>query len=258
MTKSLKQIQQDMQAAILTNDDAILKDIRDTSKENRKTLLNVYQYAYGARLSEFIAHDFPKSATYMGDDLYEEAARGYTKAFPSDNPNARWFARNFPHFLKNTAPFKDHSELGEMAELEHALNKAFDEVDAPILEESELSSLAPKDWAELSLKAHPSTTRLSHKTNASKIWTALSKDESPPEAETTEMNSELIVWRFNNLARFRPMPYDEAMIWDEAAKGATFSQLCEMLGTYWPNEDAPIKAATYLKDWLNTELLTKG
>lgn len=254
-TKPLAELQAEMQAAILAGDDAILAAINDTSKETRATLLNVYQYAYGARLREFIGHDYPVTSTYMGDDHFEKAADGYHQAFPSDNPNARWFGRHYPEFLAITPPFNKIPELAELAGLENALNCAFDADDTPPVNAGTLTKINPEVWADLTFRPHPSAKRLAHKTNAAAIWKALSKEQEPPEVKLAQMPEELIVWREKEIARFRPMSYDEAMIWDEAVKGANFGALCEMLGTYWPSEDAPMKAAGYLQSWLSSDIL---
>ncbi len=258
MAKTLAQLQTELQAAILGEESPILEDIKDSSKERREILLNVYQHAYGARLSEFLTNDYPRTLAYLGEDLFQQAAEGYYKHYPSNSPNARWFGRNFPLFLKTEAPFKDRPECAELAELEMSLNNAFDAEDTATINQSHLQAIEPENWSRLTFKPHPSTARLSQKTNAANIWSALAREETPPETSISQMPQELIIWRGNGMSRFRPLSYDEAMIWDETLKGANFSQLCEMLGTYWPSDDAPLKAATYLQSWLASELLAKA
>ncbi len=258
MPSSLKEIQEKLQAAILHGDTAILNDIQDTPKEQRETLLYVYQHAYGARLEEFLANDFPKTYAYLGDVFFQNIAQAYYKSAPSTTPNARWFGQNFPSFCRQESSLKDQPQVAELAQLEHALNTAFDAEDAPLFTQDDLALTPPDQWGLLTFAPHPSTTRLSLFTNAADIWSALSKEETPPEVKTGDSPTELLVWRGNNRARFRPLAYDEAMIWDEALKGAPFASLCEMLGTYWPEEEAPIKAATYLQSWLSSEWLAKA
>ncbi len=258
MASSLKDIQDKFQKSILEGNDAILDDICVNKKETKETLLNVYQYAYGARLVEFLQNDYPMTLLYLGDDVFSNAGKVYYKTHPSDNPNARWFGRHFAHFLQTATPFQGMPELGDLAGLELALNTAFDATNAPVLTQEHLAQIAPEDWPLLTFTAHPSTSRLQMTTNASAIWAALSNDETPPEAQVTSDPTELIVWRGEGMARYRPMSYDEAMIWDEAIKGANFGTLCEMLGTYWPEEEAPLKAANYLLAWLGSEVLTSS
>lgn len=255
MADSLAEMQEKFLKSILSSDETILEGIKDSSKENRRTLLSVYQHAYGARLQEFLENDFPVSFSYIGDDRFTALASAYHQAHPSDNPNARWFGRHFAEFISAHESLRDHPECGEIAILEHALNTAFDAPDIPPLDLSTLTALAPEDWPALTFRAHPSTHRLTHTTNAAPISAAINNEQSCPKAEPLPEPQQLIVWRGETMARYRPMDYDEAMIWDEAQKGATFADLCEMLGTYWPEDEAPMKAAGYLQAWLTSEFL---
>ena len=252
---TLKEIQEKFQKSILQQDETIIDDIVDTSKEERAVLLNVYQHAYGARLIEFLENDFPKTFAYMGDENFNHIAKDYYETHPSDNPNARWFGRFFPEFLAKHPELVNNPECGELAHLEYALGTAFDAPDTKPLTKTDFAQLSPEDWPTLKFKAHPSTSRLSLKTNASEIWSSLHKEEELVESKSKALIIELISWRGDNMARFRTMSYDEAMIWDEALKGANFGQICEMLGTYWPSEEAPLKAAGYLQAWIASEFL---
>ena len=258
MSDSLKKIQEQFQAAILNQDDSILTAIKENDKEEKHTLLNIYQHAYGARLIEFLENDFPLTALYLGEEAFAQTGQAYYEANPSNTPNARWFGRKYADFLKSYAPLSSAPEAADLASLEQALNTAFGAKNAPTLTQVDLANLSPQDWPTLTFSPHPSICRMTMETNADLIWAALSKETPPPEPQTLQRPTELIVWRGEGMARFRPLSYDEAMIWDEAVKGATFGDLCEMLGTYWPQEEAPLKAANYLQAWLSSEFLAKN
>ena len=64
-----------------------------------------------------------------------------------------------------------------------------------------------------------------------------------------------MVWRQDFMARFRPLSAEEAMMWDEAGKGVRFGVLCEMVATFAGEDDAELRAATYLKGWVDTAML---
>ena len=252
---TLKEIQEKFQQSILKQDESVLEEIVNTTKEERDVLLGVYQHAYGARLIEFLENDFPHTLNYLGDEIFQKLATDYYVAHPSDDPNARWFGRHFPDFITQHPELKANPEVGELVHLEYALGTAFDAPDLTPLTLNDLRNLRPEDWPTMTFKAHPSTSRISLQTNASEIWTSLQRQEDVVESKSKAMITEIICWRGDNMARFRRMSYDEAMIWDEANKGANFSQLCEMLGTYWPSEEAPLKAAGYLQAWVSSEFL---
>ncbi|OFW70883.1 MAG: hypothetical protein A2W02_00120 [Alphaproteobacteria bacterium RBG_16_64_48] len=64
-----------------------------------------------------------------------------------------------------------------------------------------------------------------------------------------------MVWRQDFMARFRPLSTEEAMMWDEAAKGVRFGVLCEMVATFAGEDEAELRAATYLKNWVDMGML---
>jgi hypothetical protein len=65
----------------------------------------------------------------------------------------------------------------------------------------------------------------------------------------------VLVWRQGTTPFFRVLPAEEAMMWDEAAKGVRFGVLCELLATYDDPDGAAARAAGYLQGWLSAEVL---
>ena len=65
------------------------------------------------------------------------------------------------------------------------------------------------------------------------------------------------MWRQHFMARFKPISAEEAMMWDEAVKGVRFGVLCEMVATFGGEDDAELRAASYLKDWIDMGMLSK-
>jgi hypothetical protein len=98
--------------------------------------------------------------------------------------------------------------------------------------------------------------RLTFRTNAADLWCALKDETAPPAPKTLPEPQPLVVWRQDFMARFRPLPAEEAMMWDEAVKGVRFSVLCEMVATFGGEEDAELRAASYLKGWVDTGMLS--
>lgn len=252
--KSLAELQDRFQRAVMAGEDDFLEDIRDSSREDREVLLGVYRYAYKARLIEFLANDYEKLLVYLGDEEFERMARAYIEANPSHTPNGRWFGARLAGFLAGTPPYSAHPVLADLAGLEWALNDVFDAPDSPPLSVADLAAVPPEDWQSLVFTPHPATRRIDLNTNAAEIWMALAKDAEPAQAEEIETQS-VIVFRKNLTSMFRVMPYQEAMMWDEAQKGVPFGVLCEMLATYGGEEDAALRAAAFLKGWLEQDLL---
>ena len=140
-------------------------------------------------------------------------------------------------------------------QLEKALADAFDGPDAEPLGIEALAAIQPEDWPNLVLKPHPTAIRLTFKTNAADIWSALKDEEAPPKPEHLTEPQAIVVWRQDFMARFRPLSAEEAMMWDEAGNGVRFGVLCEMVATFAGEDDAELRAATYLKGWVDTGML---
>lgn len=255
--KSFAEFQDEFQRAVVDGEDAILDEILDSSKESRTTLLGVYRNAYVLRLIDFLKNDYEKLYAFVGDDQFDELARAYIAAHPSNTPNARWFGERFPAFVASLDD--EHAAvLGDLAKLENGLAYVFDAEDAPLLTMEHLSAIAPEDWGDLTFVAHPATRRLDMTTNADDIWRALHHEENPPEPANLDDDRHMIFYRPEGMASFRRIPADEAMMWDEAASGVTFSVLCEMMSVYAGEDEAPARAAGYLQGWINAGMLRQS
>jgi hypothetical protein len=254
---SLAMLQARFQGSLLNGDDCVFADILDSPREDRKILFEVYRNAYAARLVEIIQHDFERLHAWLGHEAFDAAARAYVASHPSRHANARWYSQGLPAFLKTAAPWRDAPELADLAALERALNDAFDAADGPVLKLEALAAVAPEDWSALRFRAHPSAARIDMRTNAADIWIAFKEERAPPAAAESRSGSPLriIVWRQDLIAKFRDMTDEEAMMWDEAAAGAPFGVLCEMLSFRADPDGAPLRAATLLQGWIACGLI---
>jgi hypothetical protein len=254
--KGLRALQESFQRGILAGDDSILAEVNDSAKEKRKVLFGVYRSAYVARLAEILGEDYEQLHAYLGDQSFARLVKAYIAANPSDQRSARWFGRHLPAFVRESETYAKHQEVAEIAALEKALADAFDGPDAAPLDISALAALAPEAWPGLVFKPHPAAIRLTFKTNAAEIWSALKSETAPPQAQALPEPQAILIWRQEFMARFRPLSPEEAMMWDEAAKGVRFSLLCEMVATYAGEDEAELRAALYLKGWVDMGMLT--
>jgi hypothetical protein len=253
--KTLREIQDSFQRGILAGDDAILADVKDSDKEQRKVLFGVYRNAYTARLAEIVGEDYEQLHAYLGDQAFAKLVKAYIGANPSDQRSARWFGRHLPAFVRNDATFAKHREIVEIAELEKALTDAFDGPDAEPLGIEALAAIAGEDWPRLVFVPQPTAIRLTFATNAADIWSALKSEAAPPKPLHLPEPQAILVWRQEFMSRFRPLSTEEAMMWDEAAKGVRFGVLCEMVATFAGEAEAELRAATYLKGWVDMGML---
>ena len=254
----LKDFQDRFQRAILEGDDAILADIPDGPRETNDNLLGIYRDAYVLRLIDVIGNDHERLRAYLGEERFRAMARAYIASHPSHHPNARWFAHRRPEFLKSSEPYSGEPVLGELAELERALNDAFDGADAKVLRMADLAAIPAERWGELTFKCHPTATSFEAFTNVAAIWSALKAGKEPPPPILAREPARILAWRNDRTSLFRVLGAEEAMMWAETAKGATFSELCQLLAAYDDPRGAPVRAAGLLKGWLDAGLLSEA
>src|SRR5215470_4532994 len=122
---SLGDLQAAFQDYVLTNSDTFQAAVRDTSKADRSTLLDVYRDGYALRLIEVLTNDFPGLMAMAGPADFDHLARAYIAAHPSRYPSVRWFGRQLADFMARTPPYDRSSAAAEMARFEWLLGEAF-------------------------------------------------------------------------------------------------------------------------------------
>jgi Putative DNA-binding domain len=252
---TLKDIQSLFQEAILNKDDRILRLLMDNSRTGRDTLFGVYQNGYVGRLVEILGNDYEDLRAYLGEDAFDDVARAYVAAYPSRSQNARWFGSRMPAFLAGQKPYARRPQLSDLAKIEQVLSNAFDATDAPHITLPDLAAHSPELWGRLTFVPHPSAARLDIKTNAFAMWRSIKHKKPVPRLKNTAPQS-LIIWRQGTMPMIRELPDEEAMMWTEAGRGASFGALCEMLATFDNPDEAAMRAASYLQGWLASEMLT--
>ena len=255
-TPPLAKLQDMFQRAILESDPSILELVTGNSRTTAHVLFGVYGYAYKARLRDVLAVEHENLVTLMGRPAFDEMADAYLDAHPSRHANVRWLDRDLPEFLRQMMPYANDVVLGDIAALEQALTDAFDAADAELLTLDDLRAVAPDRWPDLTFEAHPSVRRLTLQSNAFDIWHALQTGSSSPATRASHVRHQMMVWRADGISRVRRLGNEEAMLWDLAAAGLPFGELCRRLAVSGPAETAPARVAAILQRWLADQLLS--
>jgi hypothetical protein len=255
---TLAEIQDCFQKAILGDGAGLMAFIGDNSKTTRDVLFGVYRHAYAARLIEAAGHDYPRLKAHVGQDAFGELMRGYLTRHPSRHANVRWFGQQLPGYLATTAPFASAPHIAELAHIERALNDAFDAADAPVLGLDSLALHAPERWGDLIFTPQPAARRLDLATNALDLWRALKDENDAPAPGPLPERQHVIVWRVDGTPMIRALEAEEAMLWDEAAKGVHFAGLCELAATFADPDGAAVRVAQCLNGWIGAGMLSKA
>ncbi len=254
--RSLADMQNLLQAAILKGDSAILEFLQDNSRTSRETLFGVYRHAYTGRLIDMLRSEYPLLARYVGYERFDEIARCYIAAYPSQTANARWFGARLPEYLRTCVGGDFTEDFVGLSQIENAVSDAFDAPDATVLDAAALGNFAPEVWSRLVFTPHPSVTLLQVAGNVFDLWRALKCEEPAPSFLTTSEKRHLVVWRSDLAPMVRELDYEEYMVLTEVRGGGRFQSLCEMLATYDDPDTAALRAAGYLHGWLAGDMLT--
>jgi Putative DNA-binding domain len=215
----------------------------------------IYEDAQVMSLINFLANCHEVLRQYLGDVSFASMARDYIAAHLSETANARWYCQHLPAFLKLYKPFKRHPEIHELANLEAALNFAFDAPEAQSLSMADMAKLDPEIFTKVPLNMHPSAVRLTFSQNTTSIWSALKCEEHPPKPHSLDAPQQIAVWRQGTASRFRILGDEEAMAFDSTYTGANFTVICEMITMMEGADTAATRAASYLRGWVEAELV---
>jgi hypothetical protein len=228
-------------------------ELRDPVRAAAGTGLRIYAEAYALRLLEALRNDFPGLLRLAGDAGFERLGRAYVAAHPSRHFNLRWFGKDLAAFLRQEAPWRERPDLSDLAAFEWAEGEAFDAADAPALDASALSTVAPEAWSALAFDLHPSLRRLDV-THDVGTWIEASDDDAaaPPSAPGA---ATWIFWRRDLDILRRKVETDEASALGAVAAGRPFGEICETLARHVGESDAPARAAGLLRVWFDAGLI---
>ena len=219
--------------------------------------INVYVWAYRARLVEVLGNDFPGLRALATAETFDDLCRAYINAMPSAHYNVRWYGHGLADFLRREQPWCATAAFAEMAELEWALGLSFDAADETHVIAGQVAILAPEQWPELRLRLHDAVHRLKLSWNVGAIRHAVDLEETPPHPLAFDVPQAWIVSRQDTDVRHRRLEADEAAALEAVANGACFAELCEVLCDWHSEETVAMRAASLLRQWIENQWITE-
>ncbi len=253
---SLAELQGAFQDYLLATSDGFPAAVRDTSKADRITLLDVYRDGYALRLIEALSADYPGLVAMLGPTAFDDMARAYIAARPSRHASVRWFGRGLANFLDSTPPWNHVPARTEMARFEWQLGEAWDAPDGVPVSTATLVALPTEAWETLAFRLLPSLRRLTLDFEVPQAWQR--RAEGPPgglEVVAASAPVPWVIWRPDLRTRFRSLEVEESVLLDAVAANRTFPEFCESLAGFGSDGDAAARVAGLLRAWVEAGMI---
>jgi hypothetical protein len=252
----LMRVQEEFQKFLLSDSFELHPLIVQTDSVSVDTRLGIYKEAYSLRLIECLESNFSALYAYLGTEEFHRLAQAYSAQHPSSYRSIRWFGDLLPQFLKHYYPNNPH--LAELADFEWKMSLSFDAADAPRVSVEDMMLTPSESWATMHCVVHPSMQRINYSWNVIPIWQALTHDQKLPELQQTTPPTSWILWRDPTYQiKFYSLSPEEAWAFDALIQEISFEQLCEGFCTWIKPEEVGLRAASYLKGWIQQGMLSE-
>jgi hypothetical protein len=253
----LAALQRALQNHVLAGDGAVVPEVA-AAGEAALVRLEVYAYAYGARLREALAESFPALARALGPREFDALAQDFVRAQPSTFASVRDYGEALAGHTARRLCGPRGRVACELARWEWALAAAFDAPDSAVAAAAALQSVPPRDWPTLRLSAVPSLRLLTLRGNAVAWWRWAQPGQDPPSGPRPRWRDgaarDWLVWRQDLTVRYRALPPAEAELIGAFSAGEDFGSLCERLARR-RSAGSAVRAARLLQGWLAAGLV---
>ena len=214
--------------------------------------MRVYANNYRGQLITALRDVYAKTRLWLGDEAFDAHAARYVDAHAPSSWTIDAYGHDFPEMLEDAYP--DDPDVSELAWLDGALRQVFSGADAAAVD---AASLVADDWDRVELVFVPSIRFRRLRSNAVAIWKALADEAMPPGSVELKAAGGVRVWRRELSPQFASMDAHECDCLDLALAGATFGEICELLGRWHGPDSVAVEAGTLLRTWVGDGLVRR-
>ncbi|MEO5866388.1 MAG: DNA-binding domain-containing protein [Sphingomonas sp.] len=207
--------------------------------------LRVYQNNYRAQLIACLDETFPHTRDWIGGEAFHAAMVAHIERVSPSSWTLDAYPRDFPATLAML--YADDAEVAELAWIEQALGEAFVGPDAPALASNRIAEV---DWDTAILRFTSTLDQAPLTTNAAALWAAMEAQKVPPPAIILDQPGAVLVWRYEQVSRFRAIEREELDILLLARAGTSFADLCAALVEARGEEAGIARAGQLLGNWI--------
>lgn len=224
----------------------------------REDRLEIYRYAYFARIHEYFEEDFARLFRVMGREPFREMVEEYLGVYPSRYTSMSDIGRDLPRFIDDKRPAREW--LSGIAQLDWLANEIFWADNLPPFDRATLAGIAPEEWPMASLRFDASVRLFESSWPLDQAWEIKDESVALPSFENWEKGSYLFLmyrneWT-NYLARLSPEKYWTMRYLKEAvALGAVGDRVHEHLALNAETSTIAEEIGSWLSQWLEDGLI---
>lgn len=215
--------------------------------------LDVYANMYFYRLLDCLKEDFPALAQMIGADHFHNLITDYLLAHPPRHFSLRHLGDRLPEFLGQHRVCEKWPGSADLARFEWALVEAFDAAGGEPIDASAFAGIEEDKWAGLRFGVTPSLQVLSLAWSVLPVWEAQQRGEPLPLLGPEPQA--LRVWRRDFGVHYRVVEPPELAALKALGDGATFAEICVVVGDCTDEAHAADVAATLLAQWVADGLI---
>lgn len=214
--------------------------------------MRVYANNYRGQLVTALRDTYAKTRLWLGDEDFNTAAGRYVDAHMPSSWTLDAYGHGFADMLE--ADYPDDPDVSEIAWLDAALRDVFSGFDAEAIE---AAGLAADDWDAVEFVFVPTLRFRVMRSNAVAIWKALADERAPPGASNRGDHGGVRVWRNGLSPQFASMDAHECACLDLALAGATFGEICQLIGRAHGPLSIAAEAGGLLRAWVADGLILR-
>jgi hypothetical protein len=146
--------------------------------------LGFYRGNLTAIWTQALANAYPVLCQLVGTDFFEQLARAYGQAFPSQSGDLNHFGANFPTYLAQLPIAVEYPYFPDVAALEWQVHRSYYAADATTLSLPDLLASAANDLPTVHLNWHPAAQLHQSSYASVKVWLAHQADETDQTGQT--------------------------------------------------------------------------
>jgi len=190
-----------------------------------KARVGIYADMFIWRQIDALRDDFPKLALLLGDGPFYVMGEDYLRAYPSRHASLSELGRELPAFLRGWAGEGSRGDLADLAALEWARAKIFEEANVEAAPPERLRAIAGDELPQLRLGFVPALRVLPLEHDLDALWQAL--EEGAPAGPPLPRRETVAIWRKDFEVLHASLDGDEARALALAMSREPLGIVCE-------------------------------